>query len=117
MKTEQKANPALFCSSIRDTPRYAPTAIAITKDYIVSIERDEERPSASLHSNRSTDGGRRFSKATPTVFVYDYDLNLLKIVDVGMPVFRIAADCWSNEVYLIGVNPDFCIATFNIPYK
>lgn len=102
---------------IGDTPRYAPTAIAITKDYIVSIERDEERPSASPNSKQATNGGRRFSKAPHTVFVYDYDLNLLKIVDVGMPVFRIAADCRSNEVYLIGVNPDFCIATFKVHPK
>lgn len=99
---------------IRDTPRYAPTAIAITKDYIVSIERDVANTSSSV-STKKTGGGRRFSNAPHTVFVYDYDLNLLKIVDVGMPVFRIAADYSSNEVYLVGVNPDFCIATFDVP--
>lgn len=98
---------------VKDIPKHAPTAIAITKDYIISIERDEANTSLSVP--KGTGVGRRFSKAPQTVFVYDYDLNLKKIVDVGMPVFRIAADCSSNEVYLIGVNPEFCIVTFKIP--
>lgn len=100
--------------TINSTPRYAPSAIAITKDYIVSIDRDKK--ASPVETSTSDDGRRRpFAKAPRHVFVYDYDFNLLKIIDVGMPVFRIAADCASNQVYLIGVNPDFCIGTIEIP--
>lgn len=100
---------------IKDTPRYAPTAIAITKDYIVSIEKDKKVSSSSSGVTQAMGNGRVFSKAPHTVFVYDYNLEIKKIIDIGMPVFRIAADYVSNKVYLIGVNPDFCIVTFEIP--
>lgn len=98
---------------INHTPRYAPTAIAITKDYIVAIERDKE--SASSAGITSGSGAARpFSKAPHHVFVYDDFFRLVKIVDVGMPIFRIAADGISNRVFLIGVNPEFCIGTFEL---
>ena len=42
------------------------------------------------------------------------NLNVVKIIDVKLPVFRIAADAATNQVYLIGVNPEFCIATVDI---
>lgn len=99
---------------IEDTPRYAPAAIAITKDYIVSIEKDK-KASSSSKVTQGVENRRRFSKTPHTIFVYDHNLDIKKIIDIGMPVFRIAADYASNEVYLIGVNPDFCIVTFQIP--
>lgn len=49
-----------------------------------------------------------------TVFVYDYDGKLLKIVNLGMPVMRIAADGRSNALYVIGVNPDFALAKYDL---
>ncbi|MFQ7087864.1 MAG: hypothetical protein ACLRTD_26045 [Bacteroides sp.] len=57
----------------------------MTKDYIVTLERDRE---VDPLDERTV--GRNASKPR-TVFVYDYDGKLLKIVNLGMPV-RIAAD-------------------------
>lgn len=92
---------------INNTPKYSPTAIALTKDYIVSIERDKQIPSPP--SPKRMIRGRDFSKTPHTVFVYDYEMNLLKIVDLGIPVSRIASDGHTNELFFIGVKEDFCI--------
>ena len=46
--------------------------------------------------------------------VYDYNGKLLKIVDLGMPVMRIAADGRSNALYAIGVNSDFVLAKYDL---
>lgn len=99
--------------AIHKTPRYAPTAVAITKDYIVSIERDKNASPVSGKKQRKS-VGRSFSNAPHHVFVYNENLDVVKIIDVKMPVFRIAADGESNQVYVIGVNPEFCIAAFDI---
>lgn len=98
---------------ISHTPRYAPTAIAITKDYIVTIERDRGATS-SPNSIVGSKEARPFGKAPHHVFVYDNLLRLVKIVDVGVPVFRIASDGISNRIFLIGVNPEFCIGTIEL---
>ena len=99
---------------IRKTPRYAPTAVAITKDYIVSIERDKETSPSASGKEKGKQSGRPFSNAPHHIFVYDKNLDVVKIIDVNIPIFRIAADYQSNWVYVIGVNPEFCIAAFDI---
>lgn len=99
---------------INRTPQHAPTAVAMTKDYIVSIERDKQSSPMGIKEKR-INNDRPFSKAPHTVFVYDHDFNLIKIVDVNMPIIRIAANGDSNEVYLVGVNPEFCIAKLDLP--
>lgn len=43
--------------------------------------------------------GRDASKCPHTVFLYDYEGHLIKIVDLGMPIMRIAADRTSNVLY------------------
>ncbi|WP_291601403.1 hypothetical protein [Bacteroides sp.] len=85
----------------------------VTKDHIVSINRDKEAAQTVDLDSENIDR-RLFSKAPHHIFVYDYEFNLVKIVDVCMSVFKIAADCSSNKVFLIGANPDFCIGTFAI---
>ena len=83
--------------------------ICMTKDYIVTLERDRE---VDPLDERTV--GRNASKCPRTVFVYDYDGKLLKIVNLGMPVMRIAADGRSNALYVIGVNPDFALAKYDL---
>lgn len=100
--------------TINKTPRYAPTAIAITKDYIVAIDRDKKSIS-TINTSSESSNVRPFQKAPHHVFVYDNDLRLVKIVDVGVPVFRIASDYTSNRIFLIGANPEFCIGTIELP--
>lgn len=87
---------------LKDTPG----STTLTKDYIVTIERD----SINKKKYPKKEGEiRKFSKAPNTLFIYDYDWNLLKIIDIDLPILRLASDGLSNEVFFIGVNPEFCI--------
>lgn len=88
-----------------ETPERAPTALALTKDYIVSIERDKE----DLIPHPLPTGLRDPDQRPHTLFIYDYDMNLLKIVNLGFPIIRLAANGSTNDVYFIGVNPEYCI--------
>ena len=79
--------------------------VCMSKDYIITLERDRERDPMDESTVR-----RDISKCPRTVFLYDYAGNLLKIVDVGMPIMRIAAGNNSNTLYIIGGNPDYVLA-------
>lgn len=83
--------------------------IAISKDYIVVLQRD--------YATDSTDEstvGRDISKCPRTVFLYDFESHLVKIVDLGMPVMRIASVPDSNKLYVIGAYPDYVLAEYNL---
>lgn len=79
--------------------------VCMSRDYIITLERDREKNPIDETTVR-----RNISKCPRTVFLYDYTGHLLKIVDVGMPVMRIAADRSSNVLYIIGGNPDYVLA-------
>jgi hypothetical protein len=83
--------------------------LALTADYIVTIRRDRK-----VDQTDDIKIGRDFSKLPTTVFLYDYNLNLIKIIDLGMPLVRLAADPTENTVYVIGVKPDFILMKFDI---
>ena len=79
--------------------------VCMSKDYIITLERDREKDPVDESIVR-----RDISKFPHTVFLYDYTGNLLKIVDVGMPIMRIVACSNSNTLYMIGGNPDYVLA-------
>ena len=81
----------------------------MSKDYIITLERDRDRDPI----DEST-VGRDVSKCPHTVFLYDYDGNLVKIVDLGIPVMRIAADCQDNVLYAIGADPDYILVKYEL---
>lgn len=83
--------------------------ICLTKDYIVTIERDYETD----FTDEST-VGRDLNKLPKTLFVYDYKGNLLKILDARIPFGRIAGDLQSNTIYAIVANPDFMLIRINM---
>ena len=85
-----------------DNSRKGIYGMALTKDFIVALQRDYE--------NDPTDEsqvGRNFEKLPQTLFVYDYDGNLLKIINYNVPIGRIAGDIKTNMVYALYVDPDF----------
>lgn len=96
------------------TTNYAPSAIALTKDYIVTVERDKETQEVSFETDSDSPAKRRFTKTPQTLFVYDYNYELQKIIHTQLPMFRIASDGSSNEIYFIAAHPDFCIAKCSI---
>lgn len=79
-----------------------PGEMALTKDYIVTIQRD-----LSVDKTDESSVGMDYSKNATTVFLYDYRGELIRIVDLGLPLVRIAGDTQNNELYAIGVDPEF----------
>lgn len=86
-----------------------PIDICMTKDYIVTLERDRKYD----QTDEST-VGRDPSKCPGTVFLYDYNSNLIKIVDLDMAVMRITANRSDNILYAIGVKPDYVLAKYDL---
>ena len=76
-----------------------------TKDYIVTLQRDYKTDPVDESAI-----GRDETKLPKTIFVYDYEGNLLQIQDLKMPILRIGATPSGNDVYVIVVNPEFCLA-------
>ena len=66
--------------------------LCMSKDFIITLQRDRRKDD----TDEST-VGRDASKCPHTVFLYDYDGNLVKIVDLGIPVMRIASEEQSNR--------------------
>ena len=87
-----------------NTSRKGSMNMTLTKDYIVTIQRDYEKD----NMDEST-VGMDFNKLPTTVFLYDYKGNIKKIVDLGIPIFRIAGKVNDNVLYAVGVNPEFVI--------
>ena len=83
--------------------------LCMSKDFIITLQRDRRKDD----TDEST-VGRDASKCPHTVFLYDYDGNLVKIVDLGIPVMRIASEEQSNTLYAIGVNPDFVLVKYEL---
>lgn len=87
-----------------------PHGIILTKDYIITLEKEENTSTPT----KRTAGIRDLSQVPNTIFVYDYDFNLKKIIDMGMPILRIETKGNSNTIYAVGIDLDFCIVTYEI---
>ena len=83
--------------------------MALTKDYIVTLQRDY----LTDDIDEST-VGRDFNKLPKSLFVYDYDTNLIKIIDFGLPILRISANQKENIVYAIVIDSDFVLMKYEI---
>lgn len=78
-------------------------------DYIICHQRDY-----SVDNTDESTVGRDFSKIPQTVFLYDYDGKLKKIIDLSYPVIRIAANPDSNELYAVILNEEFQIVKYSL---
>ena len=88
-----------------------PSGITMTKDYIIILQQDNDM---KLQPIKQTGGIRDLSKVPHTIFVYNYNFNLKKVINMGMPILRNAAKGDSNTLYAIGIDLDFCIVTYEI---
>lgn len=77
------------------------------KDYIVLLD-DSYMPIEKRKSFNSPKITRR------QVIVLDYDLNDVKVIDLGMNTHTIGGNSKSNNLYFIAENPDYCIAKTNL---
>lgn len=81
------------------------TEFCLTQDYIVSVLNDPDYQ-GSDHSQTSPKRN--------TVGVYDYNLNLVKIVNINMPRLRLAALGKDNSFYSIVQNPEYSIVKVDL---
>ena len=77
--------------------------MALTEEYIVLLQRDS-KVEGTISSQNS---GRDISALPHSLFVYDYQLNLKKIINMPFPMLRLCGDLESNEVYAMSINPEF----------
>ncbi len=83
--------------------------LTLTKDYIVALQRDY-----ATDPTDETTVGRDFDKLPKTLFIYDYNGNLKKILNFKLPIIRISSYSNENTIYIIGLNPDFTLMKYNI---
>ena len=84
--------------------------LALSKDFIVMQKRDYN----SDNTNENDVSFNSFDKLPKTVFLYDYDGNLRHIVNLGVPILRIAANTKDNSLYIIAVDPEYVIMKYNL---
>ena len=94
---------------VLDEKKMGARGLCLTKDYIVTIERDY----TTDNTDEST-VGRDVDKLAKTLFVYDYNGNLLKILKCKVSFGRIAGNINTNDVYAIVPNPDFMLVKITI---
>lgn len=87
-----------------DYPMRGIKRIAMLKDYIVGIQQTVAR-----HEEKGAAKGLDVSKREQTVFVYNYDGELVRILDYGVPLLLLAGDVNSNTLYMIVADPEFRI--------
>lgn len=110
--SERKKVPNYYISDNRiflDNETIGATGIVLLKDYIVTIERDR-----SVDKTDESKVGRDFSKNSQTLYVYDYTLELKKILNIQMPIVRIGGEPKNNTIYAIVVNPDFALVKCDV---
>ncbi|WP_071150406.1 hypothetical protein [Bacteroides ndongoniae] len=83
--------------------------LSICKDYIVSLHRDWENEPLDAPIR-----GRDERLLPHLVYLYDYDSSLVKVVDLGMPVVRIASDTRTNTLYALVLNPDYMLVKYEL---
>lgn len=86
-----------------------PRELTLTLDYIVTVDRD-----LSIDQTDENEVGRDPMKLPHTVFIYDYEGNLLKIANLGFPVVRITADTKNNTLYAIVVMEDYVLVKYEL---
>lgn len=94
---------------ILDKKKIGIRSSVLALSYIICHQRDY----SSDNMDEST-VGRNFSKVPQTVFLYDYEGKLKKIVDLGYPVIRIASNPSSNDFYAVILNEEFQIVKYSL---
>lgn len=95
-----------------DDPSYSFHEIALTKDYIVVAKRDKETEGELSEDIKKRDP----MKALPySLFLYNYDYELKKIIKLERPIIRVANNISCNTLYAIIVNPEFTIVKLELP--
>jgi hypothetical protein len=79
--------------------------VAFTKDYIVCMVNE-----LNLNEVR----GREIETTPKTVYVFDYDGQLVHIFDLPVHSLRLAADGKTNVFYSVALEPDYSIVEYDL---
>lgn len=96
--------------------RYSPEGkkaameMALTDDYIVLLQRDTQVEETVSSKER----GRSMALLPHSLFIYDYDLQLKKIINMPFPMLRLCGDAETNTVYAMCVNPEFELISIDL---
>ena len=74
------------------------------------LQRDDE---VEETMDRKTEG-RDMSSIPSSLFVYDYNLNLKKIINMPFRMLRLCGDVESNTVYAMAINPEFELISIDL---
>jgi hypothetical protein len=79
--------------------------LCFCKDYIVCL----------LNELKMREVKRRdIATAPKAIYLFDYDGELIKILDLPVPSIRVASAIDSNVIYVVGLEPDFNIAKYDL---
>lgn len=84
--------------------------MALTDDYIVLLQRDTQVE----ESVSSKERGRSMALLPHSLFIYDYNLKLKKIINMPFPMLRLCGDTETNTVYAMCVDPEFELISINL---
>lgn len=84
-------------------------SLALSKDYIIAIQRDYEKDQTDENTV-----GWDLSKNPTTLFIYDYNLRFLNVVDLGMPISHLDANSENNLIYAISVKQDYVLVSYDL---
>ncbi|MDR3309441.1 MAG: TolB-like 6-bladed beta-propeller domain-containing protein [Tannerella sp.] len=79
--------------------------LAFAKDYIVCLVK-EMRLKESI--------GRMKEQMAKSVYIYNYEGELVKILDLDMHTLRISAMSDSNVVYFVGLDEEYCLMKLDL---
>jgi hypothetical protein len=78
---------------------------AFTRDYIACLVKE-------MRLNKSS--GRTKEHMAGTIYLYKYDGELVKILELDIPSVRIGATTDSNVVYLISLGEEYCLTKLDL---
>ena len=81
-----------------------PIEVSLTADYIATVDTDPKAEPIDYFKI-----GRDYTKLPQTLCLYDYNLHLRKVIDIGMPILRVASSPKDNTLYLLSANPEFIL--------
>lgn len=86
--------------------------VALLKDYIVTLgNTEEDLKEIPAPSGRARD----FSRLPRSLFLYDYDLNLIKVISLKTSILRLTSNINSNLLYLATyIDGEFNLSKLNL---
>ncbi|MDR2775509.1 MAG: TolB-like 6-bladed beta-propeller domain-containing protein, partial [Tannerella sp.] len=84
--------------------------VTFTKDYIACMTEDERNKDNTITFSMR---GREMKIPLQSIYLFDYEGNLIYQLEPDTYIIRLASDTDSNLLYAVSIHPDFRIVTFD----